>query len=182
MRRCVGAMLVMGAMFVMSALPGASDAAAAVAEPNTVSVQGVARAPIAQGASTTEADAAYRQAMAAAIADGLEKAEFLAARTGRKLSEGIDQVQEDGGSIECTNVDGSYAEYTGAQADFGYPQESAVTPATAAPSAGTSTSRGAKPSQKKKKKRKGKKTPKARGAAAVSCTVSAEVSLVYDFA
>lgn len=175
MKRCVAA------MFVTAALLGASEAAAAVAEPNTVGVQGVARVPIAPAASSAEADAAYRQAMAAALSDGHEKAEFLAARTGRKLSESIDQVEEDGGSIECTNPDGSYAEYTGAQADFGYPQESALAPATVAPSAGRSTSPTAKPTQNKRKRRKKKtkKAPKAQGAAAVSCTVSAQVSLVY---
>ncbi len=170
MKRCVAVML------FTAALLGASQASAA--ETRTIGVEGVGAAPIASTATSAEANAAYRQAMAAAIADGLEKAEFLAAKTGAKVEE-IDLVKEGGGSIECRDADGSYAEYAGAQADFGYSQVSVVAPEASAPSGKPTT---ASPNPARKKHKKKKKKPKAIRAAAASCTVSAQVSLTYFMA
>jgi hypothetical protein len=70
-------------LFVVGCLGGATDAYAVEVPPPTVSVKGVAHVAISQTASQAEADAAYRQGLAAAISDGHEKAEFLAAQTRR---------------------------------------------------------------------------------------------------
>ena len=53
----------------------------------TVSVEGVATVPIAQNANLAAATSVYRQGMAAAVADGQSKAEFLASKAGATLGE-----------------------------------------------------------------------------------------------
>src|ERR1700751_3535302 len=89
-----------GIVLLVGCLSGGVTDAFAEAPPLTVSVEGVASAGISKTASAVEANAAYRQGLAAAIADGLEKAEFLASRTGAKVG-AIDRISEDGGSIRC---------------------------------------------------------------------------------
>jgi hypothetical protein len=137
----------------------------------TVSVEGVANAPVASAASSEAAIAAYRQAMAAAITDGQAKAQFLAEKTGATLGQ-VQSIAEGGGYIGCpTGV-----EYEGAQPDFG----SARTPVFAAASApaarapGTSNAHKAKPLAKHHKRRSAKKS------AAESCTLSTQVTLIYQ--
>lgn len=167
---------------LLGALVAATQAHAE--EVRAVSVVGVAQLAISPGAGQGEAYAVYRQAMAAAITDGREKAEFLASKTERKITE-IHSIGEAGGSISCTNPEGEYAEYTGAQPDFGSSGSGLV----AAPSAPTVAHRTSAVAGKKKKKRKKKKRATAgratvgataeKAAVAVGCTLSTQVSLVY---
>ncbi len=79
-----------------------------------MSVQGVATAPVISTASAEAAIAAYRQAMAAAIADGQAKAQYLAEKSGATLGQ-VQSIGEGGGYIECPEG----VEYEGAQPDFG---------------------------------------------------------------
>ncbi len=137
----------------------------------TVSVEGVANVPVAQGASFAVATSAYRQGMAGAVADGLTKAEFLAGKAGATLGS-VQSIGEGGGSIECTgDEESSYVEYEGERPDFGSSTQGiAVAPLAAARAA----PRVSKPALKRRKKR-----ASAKAASAVSCTLSTQVSLVY---
>jgi hypothetical protein len=110
-------------VLVVGCLVGATAAYATEAPPATVGVEGLATVPISKTASPAEANASYRQALAESIEEGLEKAEFLASKTGAKVGS-IQQISEDGGSIKCA----VYAEvgpeydsesYEGAEPDFG---------------------------------------------------------------
>lgn len=166
-------------LFMAACLGGASEAYATETPPMTVSVEGVADVAIPQTASQAQADAAYRQALAAAITDGHEKAEFLATATGAKVG-AIDQIAERGGSIACElpAEEGpltEYVQYKGAQPDFGSIEASeltyAVAPLAASVSASTKTTH---PKKKHKRKVKAKKA-----AEAVRCTLSAQVGLSY---
>ncbi len=136
----------------------------------TVSVEGVATAPVDSAASSEAAIAAYRQAMAAAITDGQAKAQFLAEKTGATLGQ-VQSIAEGGGYIGCpTGV-----EYEGAQPDFGSAR--AVFQAEAAPAArapGTVNVHKASAKSKHHKRRSAKKS------AAESCTLSTQVTLVYQ--
>ncbi len=137
------------------------------ASPRTISVQGVAKAPVAQGASAALATESYRQAMASAVADGLGKAEFLAAKAGVALG-AVQSVVENGGSISCTaGAEGEYLAYEGEQPDFPMNQAVAVAPQTFAPAV-----RRSKPKVRRHK-------AKAKKSTAAGCAVSAQVSLVY---
>jgi predicted RecA/RadA family phage recombinase len=147
----------------------------------TVSVEGVATLPIAQGANLAEATAVYRQGMANAVADGLSKAEFLAGKAGATLGS-VQSIVEDGGSIECTGVveeEGGYSQgrYLGEQPDFGSPGASGSAQDYSAPAAAATP----KPAlvKKKKKKKKTGASPTASKSSAITCTLSAAVSLVY---
>jgi hypothetical protein len=164
-------------LFVAGCLGGASDAYALEASPPTVSVEGVASAAVSMTASQAEADAAYRQALAAAIGDGHGKAEFLAAQTGAKVAS-IQQIVEHGGSIDCVvhaevGPLTDWVEYKGAQPDFGSIESSGAR-FVAAPEA-PSRRVAAKAPVHKKKRRKAK----AKKAAAVTCTLSTQVGLAY---
>jgi hypothetical protein len=135
----------------------------------TVSVEGVAKAPIASAASSEAAIAAYRQAMAAAIADGQTKAQFLAEKAGGTLGQ-VQSIAEGNGYIQCPEG----VEYEGAQPDFG--SGSILERASVAPAAapGLAQAHKAKPPAKHHKRRTAKKS------AAESCTVSTQVALVYQ--
>jgi hypothetical protein len=159
----------------------ANSSASASAPSRTVSVQGVANVPVAQGASAAAATTAYRKAMAAAETDGHEKAEFLAGQVGAGLGT-VQSIVEAGGWISCSGgEEGEYAEYQGEQPDFGesngspVPVERALAPtATAKPVA----------HHHRKHKRHHKKVTVMHAAAAsnygaASCTLSARVALVY---
>jgi hypothetical protein len=63
------------------------------------------------------ANGVYRQALAAALADGRSKAEFLASNVSAALGP-VQSLAEGGGYITCTASDGSYEEYEGQQPDF----------------------------------------------------------------
>lgn len=167
------------ALFVVGCLGGATDANAAETPPPTVSVEGVATVAISQTASQAEADAAYRQGLAAAIGDGHEKAEFLATQTGAKVG-AIQQISERGGSIEClvraeAGPLTQYEPYKGAQPDFGSVEGSGTRVVAAPEPAVTNSSKTPAPVRKKKRKHKAK----AKKAEAVSCTLSTQVGLSY---
>jgi hypothetical protein len=166
-------------LVLLACLVGATDAYAAETPPPTVSVEGVASVPIPQNADRTEADAAYRQGLTAAIGDGHEKAEFLAGQTGVKLGS-IQQIAERGGSIECVQPaeEGPLTEYTqykGAEPDFGsvesFGTRFAVAPASASHTVSTKTP---KPTRQKKHKAKAKKAD-----VPVRCTLSTQAMLSY---
>jgi hypothetical protein len=165
-------------LFMVGCLGGATEAHATEAPPPTVSVEGVANVPISQTANQAEADAAYRQGLTAAIGDGHDKAEFLAAQTGAKAGS-VQQIIERGGSIECVRPaeEGPLTEYTqyqGAEPDFGSVESSgsrfAVAPASTSHTVSTKTP---KP-RRKKHKVKAKKA-----AVAVKCMLSTQVGLSY---
>jgi hypothetical protein len=135
----------------------------------TVSVEGVAKAPVAATASSEEAIAAYRQAMTAAITDGQAKAQFLAEKAGATLGQ-VQSIAEGDGYIECPGE----VEYEGAQPDFG--SGSIIDRPVSAPAAAPALEKAhkAKPPAKHHKRRTAKKS------AAESCTVSTQVALVYQ--
>jgi hypothetical protein len=138
----------------------------------TMSVQGVAGVSLAQGSNAADATAAYRQGMAAAVADGQGKAEFLAGKVGATLGS-VQSVTEGGGSIECKDEESNYVSYEGEQPDFGTTTERFVAPPEAAASA---------PPRKVARKRRRTRRPtakKATASTASTCTLSAQVSLVY---
>jgi hypothetical protein len=154
----------------------AAEAPTASAPPQTVSVEGVASVPIAQEAEQAAADAAYHQALAAAEADGHEKAELLASKAGSTVG-AVQQIAERGGSIECgkPSAEASNLQYEGAQPDFGYVESSGTVQAptfAAAPKTAVKVAKHAVKKHKKKKKR-------AKAASGFTCTLSAQVSLVY---
>ena len=179
MKRSVAVLLVVGYLVGASAAYGAEAPTPAPAPSPTVSVVGVATVPISQVASQAEANAVYRQGLTAAIGDGHEKAEFLAAQTGAKAGT-IQQIVERGGSIECIAHTGEnplteYESYKGAQPDFGSVESAGTRPYAAAQAApATAVSRPTIHARKKKKHK-----AKAKKAAAVSCTLSTQVTLSY---
>jgi hypothetical protein len=134
----------------------------------------VATEPVAQNASAQSATAVYHQAMSEAVADGLAKAQLLAAKATATLGD-VQSMTEDGGSIQCA----ANAEYEGETPDFGSPDTygsgvgfgvagRAVAPAASAV-AGKPTSTHAKH----------KKHHMAKTSSLASCTLVAEVSLTY---
>jgi hypothetical protein len=136
----------------------------------TVSVEGVATAPVDSAASAETAIAAYRQAMATAIADGRAKAQFLAEKTGATLGQ-VQSIGEGGGYIGCPVG----VEYAGAQPDFGSnrgPVFAAAAPA--AKGTATPTVHKVKPPARHHKRRSARKS------VAESCTLSTQVALVYQ--
>jgi hypothetical protein len=142
---------------------------APVTTPRTVSVQGVATAPVASEASAEAANAAYRQAMAAAIADGQDKAKFLAEKAGATLGI-VQSVGEGGGYIQCPGEE----EYMGVQPDFG-----SGAPVIAARSVAAVKGRPvALPHRSKPKQHRKRHT--ASKSAAATCTLSTQVALVYQ--
>jgi hypothetical protein len=169
---------------VVAALFAANMLGVAVAEApttgtllRTVSVEGTATLPIGQGDSAAAATAVYREGMAAAVTDGQSKAAFLASKLGATLG-AAQSVAEGGGDINCTGGPESYVEYEGEQPDFGSARPNVVTPAAAVlPSkAAAGVTRGAK------RKRAKRRHPKAKQATAVSCKLTAQVSLIYTIA
>jgi hypothetical protein len=157
---------------------GVASAEGPTATPSrTVSVEGIGTAPVAQGASTAVSSAAYRQGMAAAVADGQNKAEFLASKTGTALG-AVQSIGEGGGFISCASgPGGEYMEFTGEQPDFGSSPSTVgsvqASRGVAAPSIAPNTR------HTTAKKRRKSKTPSARKATASGCTLTAQVALVY---
>jgi hypothetical protein len=147
----------------------------------TISVEGVATLPIGQFDDGAAATTVYREGAAAAVTDAQTKASFLAGKVGGTVAT-VQSVVEGGGYINCVggNEESDYAEYDGVEPDFGTASqpsfasvpESASTPEKAE-SAGHPVRR-LKPKRAKKRK-----APVAKKAAAVSCTLTAQVSLVY---
>jgi hypothetical protein len=180
MRNAVLATIAVVAGLALASMLGVADAesptsttttSATTAPAPTVSVEGVATVPIAQGASLATATAVYREGMAGAIADGLGKAEFLAGKAGATLGS-VQSIVEGGGSISCSDgEEGDYVEYEGKQPDFGSTTASVAPIEAAAPAAPTVR----KPSAKRRKKRH----PTAKKASATVCTLSTQISLAY---
>ena len=146
--------------------------------PHTVSVQGVGIAALDQGASATAATGAYRTGMAAAITDAQAKAQFLAGAV-RATVGPVQALAENGGGIDCGADD-----YAGAQPDFGSP---GGFPGGSQPASSLSGTAVQKPAARKparphrkpaKKHARGKHNKRARTAAA--CTITAQVSVVYQ--
>ncbi len=137
----------------------------------TVSVEGVANAPVNIAASSEAAIAAYRQAMAAAIADGQAKAQFLAEKAGATLGQ-VQSIGEGGGYIECPAAQG----YEGAHPDFGSSRGPVF--AAAAPAAkGRATPTVHNPPAKHRRRRSARKSA---FPAVETCTLSTQVALVYQ--
>jgi hypothetical protein len=174
MRSVIAATLVVVAGLVAANMLGVASAEApttTTAPVRSLSVEGVANVPIAQSANLATATAAYRQAQANAMADGQAKAEFLAGKAAVTLAS-VQSIVEGGGSISCTtDEESSYVEYLGERPDFGSP-----TPTV-------STVRGAvvpeSPTAHKPTLKPAKKHVTAKKASVATCTLTAEVALVY---
>lgn len=179
MRSAITAILAVAAGLTLANMLGvaAAEAPTTATPARTVSVDGVADVPIAQGANMAVARSVYREGMAAAVVDGQSKAELLASKTAATLGS-VQSVIEGGGSIQCTGGEETgYVEYDGEQPDFGSPAAS-VSPA-GAPRVLQSASAPAHKPQVKKHKKKRKRKPSAKAAIATTCTLSTDVTLVY---
>jgi hypothetical protein len=175
MRSLIAAILAVAAGLLIASTLGvaAAEAPTTTAPLRTVTVEGVANVPVAQGANVAVATVAYRLAMADAVLDGQSKAEFLAGKVGTTVGS-VQSVAEGGGSISCTDSseESGYASYEGEQPDFG--SGNSVSPVeSAAPRAAIA------PKSTKKKKAK-HPTPTAKKANTATCNLSAQVSLVDD--
>jgi Protein of unknown function (DUF541) len=171
-KSAIAAIAALAAGLLVANMLGVATAEAPTGTPvRTVSVQGVATVPISQNENASAATAIYRQGMAGAVADGQSKAEFLAGKIGATLG-GVQSVIEGGGYIGCTGGgESGYAEYEGEQPDFGSAPQPGV--AAASTPAAARVTHGAKAKHPKRKRVTAKK------AAAVACTLTAQVSLVY---
>jgi hypothetical protein len=178
MRNVIAAITAAAAALVAVSMLGVASAEAPTGTSvRSVSVGGIAIVPIAQNANAAAATAVYRQGMAGAVSDGQSKAEFLASKAGATLGS-VQSISEGGGYIGCTGGDETgYAEYQGEQPDFGSP---AVSIAATRASPGTAAPGSAPPIRRPTAKQRKRKSPKAKHAAAPSCTLTAQVSLVYS--
>ncbi len=171
------ATLIVVAAVVFGALGVASgEGPAGSTSTRYVSVQGVGVTPIGVSDNAEQADAAYREGMAKALADGQAKAAFLAEKAGVALGVAV-TITEDGGGIECSGGEGetNYPQYEGEQPDFGYGRSAPV--GAVAPESAASTSA---PSVSHRPKARRKKRVTAHPAAvAVHCNLTADVSEVY---
>jgi hypothetical protein len=179
-KRALAAVLaVVAALFAANMLGVAVAEAPTVTPLRTISVEGVATVPIGQLDKLAEATAVYREGQAAAVADAQGKAAFLAGKIGGSAAT-VQSVVEDGGYINCTvSGETEYAEYEGEEPDFGYGRQTnvgAVVPTSAAtPSKESSSGAVVRPKLKHRKR----KHPTAKKAAAGSCKLQAQVSLIY---
>jgi len=152
-----------------------AEAPTTASPPPTVSVQGVAVEPIEQSANSATATTVYRQGMAAAVADGQAKAQFLASSAGVTLG-AVQSIVEDGGYIGCT---GSEIEYLGEQPDFGSPGVGVSPDTVSVPRVAGAVTPGASRPAVKHAKKKTHKPPVAKHASVADCTLTAQVSLTY---
>ncbi len=173
MRSVIAATLAVVVGLVVANMLGVASAEAptTTAPLRSVSVEGVANVPIAQDANLATATAVYRQAQAAAMADGQTKAEFLAGKAAVTLVD-VQNIVEGGGGINCTSDEESnYAQYEGERPDFGSPPAPVIAPREAAAPAA--------PALHKHKPKHATSHPTAKKASVVTCTLTAEVALVY---
>jgi hypothetical protein len=182
-KRTVAAIVVAVASFFAANMLSVAVAEAPTVTPlRTISVEGVATLPIGQFDDGPAATAVYREGTAAAVTDAQGKATFLASKVGGTVAT-VQSVVEGGGYINCIGGDeSSYVEYDGVEPDFGTgPTPSfASTPESASTSAPAKGESSGHPVRRLKPKRaKKRKTPVAKKATAVSCTLTAQVSLVY---
>jgi hypothetical protein len=177
MKRAGAAILAVSAGLFAANMLGVAVAEAPTTVPvRTVSVQGVAILPIGSTANAAAATAVYREGMAAAVADGQSKAEFLTGKVSATLGAPINIV-EDGGYINCSGGgESEYAEYEGEQPDFGVARGPAVT--TSSPE-GTPPRAAPLSSTVKAKRPRHKRRITAKKATAASCKLTAQVSLTY---
>lgn len=142
----------------------------------TVSVEGVASEPVAADATAAAATTVYREAMAAAIADGKEKAQFLAEKSTASIGQ-VESITEGGGYITCPGEE----EYAGGEPDFGSGTTyGVVSPevASAKSSPGVATAKVTK--VKKHRKHASKRKNAARVASVEPCSLATQVSLSYE--
>jgi Protein of unknown function (DUF541) len=175
--KLIPAVVVTAAVLFAASMLGVAVAEAPTSTPlRTVSVEGIANTPIAQTANAAAATAVYREAMASAVTDGQSKAAFLVEKAGATLGP-VQNVTESGGYIWCRGgTEQESAEYEGEQPDFGAGQERGfATPESAAAAAPSVTKQKAPVVRKRKKV----KHPVAKQAAVGSCTLTAQVSLIY---
>ncbi len=170
----VGALTAVGVLGVAGAETTTTVTTPVASAPlRTVSVQGVASAPVAPEANAATATAVYRQAMASAVTDGQSKAQYLAEKAGATLG-AVQSIAEGGGGIECPGEE----EYVGEQPDFGYATSGggivagSSAPALARPRTPGTHKPAAKPHKKKKRS--------AKAAVAATCTLSTQVALSYQ--
>jgi hypothetical protein len=165
---------VAAALFAANMLAVAVAEAPTVTPLRTISVQGVARVSIGQFDNAAAATATYREGMADAVTDAQSKADFLAGKISATVGP-VQSVAEGGGYITCIGGgESNYAEYEGEEPDFGSAPASFSAPAAAvAPSKTTGVARRAKPRRVRHRR------PTAKKATAVTCTLTAQVSLVY---
>jgi Protein of unknown function (DUF541) len=170
MRTAIASVAGAAAVLAAASMLGVAAAEAPTTTPSrSVSVQGVGGAPVDQAANASQANAAYRQAMASAIADGHEKAEFLAGKAGATLGL-VQSIVENGGYVQCSGgEEGQYGEYRGEQPDFG--ASTRPTPGILGAAKAVTRPSGVR----RRRSRHGG----AKAAAAVSCSVRAEVTLAY---
>jgi hypothetical protein len=172
-RRAFAATVAVAAVLFAASMLGVAVAEAPTGTPpRTIGVQGVANLPIAQGDNAQAATAVYREAMAAAVADGQSKASFLAGKVSATLG-AVQTVTEDGGYIWCRGGESGYAEYEGEQPDFGSGPQPGVVAGAAAPVRAPAS----RPVRRTKRRRR--RAPAAHKATAGSCTLTAQVSLAY---
>ncbi len=168
---------VLAVLFAASMLGVATAEAPTVTTLRTISVEGVAKLPIGQSDSAAEATSVYREATAAAIADGQSKASFLAGKVGGNVAT-VQSVVEDGGYINCTaSGETEYAEYAGEEPDFGSGRQSTV--GAVVPTNAVAPSSQASPVHKAKLKHRKPKHTTAKKAAVGTCKLQAQVSLIY---
>jgi hypothetical protein len=182
MRRVFAAILVVAAGLVAASMLGIAAAEAPTTTSlRTVSVEGVANVPVAQGANLASSTAAYRQAMAAAVSDGQGKAEFLAGKVGATIGS-VQSVVEDGGSISCTGAEGEesgYAEFTGEQPDFGSAGGTTVSGVVAEPEVANRLAAAPTVAPRIHRKKHRRHSAAKTAAVNVTCTLAAQVLLVY---
>jgi hypothetical protein len=163
---------VAAALFAANMLAVAVAEAPTVTPLRTISVQGVARVPIGQFDNAAAATASYREGMAGAVTDAQSKAGFLAGKVGATIG-AVQSVAEGGGYIACTGGgESNYAEYEGEEPDFGSAPAPLPAPAAAVAPRATGVHR-ARPRRVRHRR------PTAKKATAVTCTLTAQVSLVY---
>ena len=179
-RTFVALVAVVGAFFAANMLSVAVAEAPTVTPLRTISVEGIATLPIGQFADGPAATAVYREGMAAAVTDAQGKASFLAGKVGGTVA-AVQSVVEGGGFINCSSGEESYVEYDGVEPDFGTASTPsfASTPESAASAPAKQESSGHPIRRLKPKRPKKRKAPVAKKATAASCTLTAQVSLVY---
>lgn len=176
----VPATLVVVAAIVFGALGVASgEGPAGSTATRYVSVEGVGVVPIGASDDAEQADAAYREGMAKALADGQSKAAFLAEKAGAALGVVV-TMSEDGGDIECVgeSEDENYPSYQGEQPDFGFGRSVPV--AAIGPESASDVAAAPKVSHRPLPRHKKKRTT-AHGAATSTerCNLTANVAEVY---
>ena len=118
--------------------------------------------------------ATYREGAAKALADAQTKASFLASHAGVTIT-AVQSIGEDGGYIECSSPTSEYAEYEGAQPDFGY----ASVPSFGVSSGAVAPAAQSAPAKRVSHRPRIKRKPAAKKASATSCNLTAQATVVY---